>query len=442
MSHAAEATPPRALAPVLLGNFALRAAGASTGLLLTLYLGWINRELYPISATTLGLLAGGYYLAEMVAAPAFGALGDRRGRRPLLLLGPALGFVAVGLTGTTTLLAVLFLTRLLEGLAAAATTPALLGLLAARAGDDRALRGRMMSVFEAGTILGLTVGSVAGSLLWDSLGRMAFFAVAAVYLASLALFWRADEGHPHSGPAVPGRLSGAASAGTSALREARSNVDVPRSSPPSIAQSARTVLRYRPLRGFMPAWLAVNAVVGLWLTHAVYQMTAGRELAGQYLVGAFTGQTIATILAGYAITFGLGIAAWGYAFRWLAEHVVMRIAMVAMLSATAALFLLNHVNGPGPALWLGIGWFGGSVRVESGFAPAAVSYLARLSSRQRADRGLFMGLYSVVLGLGQLVGSWLGGPFADRWGMDGILALTAVLGTIALGLTLRLRSQA
>ena len=85
--------------------------------------------------------------------------------------------------------------------------------------------------------------------------------------------------------------------------------------------------------------------------------------------------------------------------------------------------------------------FAGSVLAESGFAPAAVSYLARLASEQRADRGLFMGLYSVVLGLGQLVGSWLGGPFADRWGMDGILVLTTVLGTIALALTLRLRPE-
>ena len=201
------------------------------------------------------------------------------------------------------------------------------------------------------------------------------------------------------------------------------------------------MLRYRPLWGFMPAWLAVNAVVGLWLTHAVYQMTAGRELPGQYLVGAFSGQTIAAILAGYTITFGLGIWAWGYALGRIGETVVMRLAMAAMLSATAALVLMNHAGGPGPALWLGTVWFAGSVLVESGFAPAAVSYLARLSSGLQADRGLFMGLYSVVLGLGQLLGSWIGGPFADRWGMDGILGLTATLGLVALGLTLRLRRE-
>ena len=115
--------------------------------------------------------------------------------------------------------------------------------------------------------------------------------------------------------------------------------------------------------------------------------------------------------------------------------------MGTALSATAALTLMNHGGGPGPLLWLSIAWFALSVLVESGFAPVAVSYLARLSSSLQADRGLFMGLYSVVLGLGQLIGSWLDGPFANRWGMDGILALTGVLGLIALGLTLRLRRK-
>ena len=76
--------------------------------------------------------------------------------------------------------------------------------------------------------------------------------------------------------------------------------------------------------------------------------------------------------------------------------------------------------------------------ILSGSKDGAVSYLARLSAGLQPDRGLFMGLYSVVLGLGQLLGRWLGGPFADRWGMYGILALTAALGAVALGLTLRL----
>ena len=76
--------------------------------------------------------------------------------------------------------------------------------------------------------------------------------------------------------------------------------------------------------------------------------------------------------------------------------------------------------------------------IESGFLPAAVGYLARLSSLIAADRGLLMGLYSVVMGAGALFGSALGAPFvggaipfAGR-SMDGVITLTTVLGIISM----------
>ena len=48
------------------------------------------------------------------------------------------------------------------------------------------------------------------------------------------------------------------------------------------------------------------------------------------------------------------------------------------------------------------------------------------------DRGLLMGLYSVFLGLGQLLGNGLAGLFAHRLGFDGLICLTAILGLVAL----------
>ena len=51
------------------------------------------------------------------------------------------------------------------------------------------------------------------------------------------------------------------------------------------------------------------------------------------------------------------------------------------------------------------------ILIQSGFLPAAVGYLARLSGLIAIDRGLLMGLYSVVLGGGALVGGALGAPF-------------------------------
>jgi MFS family permease len=419
--------PPLAIA--LIANFFLRLAGAATGLLLTLYLSFINRELYPVSATELGFIAGGFYLVEMISAPLLGAYSDRRGRRGLLVLGPLLGLLAVQMTAMTTALGVLLVTRLLEGLSTASSTPALLGYLSSRTDRDAGLRGRVMSLFELGTALGLTLGAVLGTLLWGGLGRWGFVLVGGVYLLSASLFWRVRDADSNtelstrSAQAVEGTIDAAGRRTTPDPRHAK------------LVASIRRVLACRPLLRFAPAWLAVNSVVGLWLTHAIFQMTEGHAQTGQYLVGAFQTGMLAVILGGYTLTFGVGALAWGSALGRLGELRAMRLTLTGMLGAAVMIGVINHSGGPGPLLWLGVAGFVLTILLESGFPPAAVSYLARLSGGLSDDRGLLMGVYSVVLGLGQLLGGWLGGPFADRWGMDGILALTFVLGLVAVGLT-------
>jgi predicted MFS family arabinose efflux permease len=43
-----------------------------------------------------------------------------------------------------------------------------------------------------------------------------------------------------------------------------------------------------------------------------------------------------------------------------------------------------------------------------------------------------MGLYSIFLGLGQIIGNGLGGVFANRAGFDGLIYMTALLVSVAL----------
>lgn len=415
----------------LAANFFLRVAGAATGIMLTLYLAYINRELYPVSATQLGMIAGGFYIVEMVAAPLLGAQSDRRGRRLLLVLGPLIGLVAVNLTAVTTVLFILFVTRLLEGLSTSCATPSLLGYLSDHTEDDPVLRGRVMSWFEVGTALGLVLGAVAGTLLWGGFGGLrpinagwlnlpsieagtpvpwvpAFVLVGGIYLLSALLFWRVRDTSLHLGT-------------TPTARAAR----------PSIVASFRRVLRYRSALQFAPAWLAVNAIIGLWIHHAIYQMAKGQQAAGQYLVGAFDSRELAAVLGGYTLAFGVGGLAWGSYIGRLGETRVMRLTLVGIIGSGLMMWVINHSGGSGPSLWLGVVGFFVAVLIQSGFAPAAVSYMARLSANLTEDRGLFMGLYSVVLGLGQVLGSWLGGPLADRFAMDGVLFLTFVFGIAA-----------
>lgn len=423
------AAPRSSLWLALSANFLLRVAGAATGVMLTLYLAYINRELYPVSATELGMIAGGFYVTEMVAAPLLGAQSDRRGRRLLLVLGPLIGLVAVNLTALTTALSILFLTRILEGLTTSCATPSLLGYLSDHTDHDAVLRGRVMSWFEVGTALGIILGVVSGTLLWGQLGGLhpvdagwlnlpsidagatvpwapAFVAVGGMYVVCALMFWRVRD------PRRPRAVAGGA----------------PRA---SVAESFRRVLRYRSTLQFAPAWLSVNAIIGLWIHHAVYQMSKGHEAAGQYLVGTFEPRDLAIVMAAYTLAFGAGGLAWGSYIGRLGETRVMRLTLIGIVASGFMMGLVNHSGGSGPVLWLGVAGFFLAVLIQSGFAPAAVAYMARLSASLTEDRGLFMGLYSVVLGLGQVLGSWLGGPLADAFAMDGVLILTLVFSLVA-----------
>jgi len=396
------------LRAALAGNCALRIAGAATGILLIRYLAHLNDTIAPIGAGAVGALTGGFYAAELVAAPLLGAVGDRRGWRGLLLLGPLLGAIALGLTAATTVLAVLLLTRLLEGLSAAGTVPALLGYLGEATDGDDALRGRVLGVFEATTALGTLIVAAAAGGLWGALGRAAFLAVAALYLVALGLFLPVRD--------------------TSAARRATS-----RGGAPSWRAGLRRLRGQGQLRTFLPGWLCISAITGLWFSHGLYQLQVRRpEGHGQALVGAFAEDDVRLflVLAIYAVTFSLGVLLWGYVgLRFVREVVAMRIALAAMFGVCAILWGLNHAAAPPPVL---VALFLSLLLVESGFAPAAIAYLARLSGSVTRERGLVMGLYSVVSGGGSLLGAALGAPFAERLALDGILVATVLLAAIAL----------
>jgi len=73
--------------------------------------------------------------------------------------------------------------------------------------------------------------------------------------------------------------------------------------------------------------------------------------------------------------------------------------------------------------------------VMSGATPAALGLLADVSEGFEEDRSAIMGLYSVFLGIGQVLGAILGGLAASWKGIDGLIVATVgllVIGIIAL----------
>src|SRR5205814_8520445 len=71
------------------------------------------------------------------------------------------------------------------------------------------------------------------------------------------------------------------------------------------------------------------------------------------------------------------------------------------------------------------------VVIASGFAPAALTHLAALSEETPEERGAIMGLYSLLLGGGQLLGTWIGGIFSDIWGFNGLVLFVLLLTALA-----------
>jgi MFS family permease len=381
------------------------------GVMVGFYLRYLNDSgLQRATSLTVALFTVAFFATELIAAPIFGAWSDRYGRKPFMILGPLLGAAALQITAMTIALPVLLFTRLLEGLSTATSLPATLGYLSdATSGDPRA-RGRAVSLWEIATIGGLAAGFQVAGTLWDNLNRSGFSIVAVVYLISTAIFYWGMRRLPQTIP--PGR---------------------------SESQRLIQILRRDEILRFAPAWIAINAILGLWLNHLPYQLSGEVQNPNQNLMGGFSGEAVGTLLAVYALLFSLGVFLWGLAFARIRRVVIMLIASFGVFIATAAAYGINHVplDARGLVISLGIVFLAG-VMLESGFTPAALGYLADISEDHLEDRGAIMGLYSVLLGVGQLLGGGVGGPFANLWGMDGVILLTALFGTAALLTVLRL----
>ena len=144
---------PHSINAVLLGTFTLRFSTGLTGAMLLYYLAILPGFGGPeVSGSVAGVMTAAYFATELVFSPAFGVLADRFGAQRIMQVGPVLGAVAVIVTWATIDLWLLGGTRVVEGMAAAASIPSILGYIALATSGDIVLRGRTVARFEAATI--------------------------------------------------------------------------------------------------------------------------------------------------------------------------------------------------------------------------------------------------------------------------------------------------
>lgn len=332
-------------------------------------------------AQHLGGVTAAFFGAALVAAPLWGRLSDRLGRRRILALG-ALGFaVAFVATEYSLELWQLYLARVLDGAFSAAVAPAALAYLADwwPAGDARARRFAWLNA-------SVLAGYLAGPLIGEAAARL--------------------------GPLVPYAAPAAAAAAGALL-----TATLPRIRSPAGRQTAaRSQLAAR-------AWLlgvsavAGGAVVAQEIAVAVPLGAGADGRAATALLLSFCGGVM--FLTQVGIFSGRDAAARGVR---LVRPLLLALAAILALSSFAQGFWLLALAVTGVAS-----------------AAAGLTVLASyLTSRLDGPQGAGLGLQYAALSGGQLVGA-LGAGASAAAGVPAALWAAALL-ALALAATPRPRS--
>ncbi len=390
------------------GTFILRCASYAAGLLVLVSLGIQSRHETSLTAGIASIVAVTFYVSELIGAPLFGAWSDRIGRKPFLILGPIFGGIAAQLMGLTIVIPVVVLVRILQGLSTATAAPATLGYLSAETARSENLRGRVMGFYEAATVVGLALGAAVGGKLHDQFGSFSYTIVAGLYLVALVPFLliRDRAFVPHVRPRHRNILS--------------------------------RMLNRRIMR-FAPAWLAANAVLGAWFSLGPF-LASGAPNPEQFLMRGFSPGQIGMAYLVFGILFTAGAITWGWLMPLIGRQALLLVGVTGLGFTSLTLWAINHVpfDGTHPLVPLLVVLVMVGLFIESGFTPAALAYLAEIAEERAEDRGSVMGVYSVLLSIGQLLGGALAAPFVDaqfhgqRMGINGLIILTGLLCLVAL----------
>jgi predicted MFS family arabinose efflux permease len=260
-----------------------------------------------------------------------------------------------------------------------------------------------MSYFELSLLGGLAFGGLIAAELFRRFHAGAFLAIACLYVLCAALLFFSTR-------------TGAQAHAESPLAGLKNSWQLP------------------ALRHLAPVWLCVNCIVGLWLGSTFPFLLTRTRSTNQFLDGVFAGHPsrLGVMLLGYSGVFGLGVTLWSFVLPRISLRVAMRITLTAMLPVCAGFYLFNH-TAPGSH---GMRWIVGTataaaIMVESGFTPAALAWLAGTLPPQ-SGRGAAMGIYSVLLSLGAILGSLLAGVLGNRFAVDGLLYGTVGVAVLAL----------
>lgn len=329
------------------------------------------------------------------------------------------------------LLLIIMVGRLLEGASSGMNVPATLGYLTDTTVGSERLRARVVTAFEIVTVGGLVLAIPLGGKVSSVLDTWGFLVVIAIHLVTLFIIASGLEEsiHQHC---------------RQAYKQRRSSL-----------WEGLTVIRHKRIFTFLPAWFSVNSLVGAWTTLITIMLSyplpaADTRHPGQLLYGGFSRMSASLWVGLFALTFLLGMGLWMLLLPRFRRTTVMLIGLGGLALTIIALCVINSLgenlhtvpDSARPLIALMLLQAIVGVLLLSGFTPVSLTQMGAIAETLRGQRGAVMGLYSVVLAIGQLSGATIGGFFVDLGGFYGLMFFSVLMGLVSLCSVLYVRSHA
>jgi len=343
---------------------------------------------HEFSNFIVGIIAAAYPVAETIFGPVIGLLADKFGRRNWIYVGLCMSsLVLFGFTLSTNVI-LLAIIHSLEGVAAAMIVVSALAMVTDTSTASN--RGQQMGIYDFANLSGYMVGIFTAGILTRS-----YPVISAFYLGSILAAVGAAYAYLR-------------------VKETMRQEKITSMSP---LKAVRLLIRDRRAIAMFPIWLSVTTFIGMILTfgprYGPSPLITSLLFAGVVLILAFTQPFFGHLSDSYG------------------RDRLMMLGMLSLIGFFITVIAMFRWHFPMSYLVPFFAVFGvGSFA----FAPAALASIGDFAPK--GGRGITMGIYSVMISLGTIIGPLLGGYLLDNYGVFSLFYAGLIILISALGIAI------